>query len=409
MLRSLIDKIDIGKIVDSYFMIYSGLFFLSFVFPNVEQKMRSNLFLMLTFFLTILQIFKNTKGINRQRVFNVILLVALLTTNMYINDSGFGSVIQYMIIIMNLLYKNEFIMKKKYYVFGLGILVFVNILLAIKSFNGYYQFYMINRNEQYMINPNQFGVAVVYVTTLLAPLIYIKTQDRNIITLNLYLAFNFLVVYFLENRASLLALMIYIVVLNTYIFVFEIQNNKCPVCMKYILLLFIIGSLFYPIVMARIYNYFGNGTQLSMKGSLFSKAIFSGREKIWNNFIIQMFKEPKNLIFGMGSNSIFWKPQHNLNLHHSFLNVYNNHGILFIYIYIKLMYKKWFLNYKYQKNSRPNSASLLLTLGVFPMLVLGSFENIVTSFPYIILLLVYFVDLKVQYEDSNLIKVRRVV
>lgn len=162
-----------------------------------------------------------------------------------------------------------------------------------------------NKIEAIWINTNTIGAAILFSVLMVTVLIKATSIGYyKLIIIPIYFL-ALIGIWAIESKTSLMVLILFILLDNIIPKKF-LQKNKWWV------LLFIGMFLIAPV----IFYYCAHSESLNL---------FTGRERIWNEFFVKWQSDKQHMWIGMEPFTASWKP---LGTHNSFLNVLANYGIV---------------------------------------------------------------------------------
>ncbi len=233
-----------------------------------------------------------------------------------------------------------------------------------------------NKIEAIWINTNTIGAAILFSVLMVTVLIKATTTGYyKLLVVPIYSA-GLIGIWAVESKTSLMVLILFILIDNLIPKTF-LQKNKWWV------MLFLGMFLLAPV----IFYYCAQSESLNL---------FTGRERIWNEFFTKWFSDKQHMWIGMEPFTASWKA---LGTHNSFLNMLANYGIIgyvlivgfFSYELVRLMLSK--------KVYSKLQVSLLLA---FLIIWVHSFmEDIMTAYHW--MPVVYsFIGIALQDSDNSL-------
>lgn len=230
-----------------------------------------------------------------------------------------------------------------------------------------------NKIEAIWINTNTIGAAILFSALMVTTLIKaISIGYYKLIVIPIYIA-ALIGIWAIESKTSLMVLVLFILLDNLIPKNFLCKN-------KWWVLLFLGMFLIAPL----IFYYCAQSESLNL---------FTGRERIWQEFFTKWFSEKQHMWIGMEPFTASWKP---LGTHNSFLNFLANYGIIgyvlvvgyFSYELIRSMFSK--------KSYSKLQVSLLIA---FLIIWIHSFmEDIMTAYHW---MPVVYSFIGIALQDSN--------
>lgn len=287
------------------------------------------------------------------------LVLMILTSNTIFSNTGIGSLLVFFnFFTMLLLYKYIKVSDKL-----ITILSFFMFLLFV--------YYFLSLSN---LSFNNNSIGYIFLITYIYTSIFFFNKGKLKYLLPLLTFVAIISIFATENRSSLIGLILFL--LLAYVIPSKIWGNK--IIYPTIIYALTIGSLIF--VLTYVYLWRNN---ISFDLPFTNKFIYSGREYIWNELIINFQHNP---IVGLGSNYNI-KTYENLNVHNSMFNILVIYGIpIFVITVIMMINRLKGLSIYNTRNAKVAIA------GFFSILIVGFFEtNLVWSsinFPGLFLIVI---------------------
>lgn len=352
------------------------LFFLiSYCCGYIYTPLKS-MFVIINFIATVLLTIINRKEIfsNKKNLIIVITQILILILCKIITDTGIGSIIQMinllliLILIPNLKLQINF---KKILKIIIPIFIVIFILVPKKH-----------------LNPNFVGY-IFLCSYIIYVILFELNRKENFIFLIIYSLITLVLIYLYECRTAMLGLIIFFITLKLPLKIY--QNDKIKKILPYILIfLGFIFAIFY-ILLWKI------GFNLNLR-FIADKGIFSGRNRIWFELLPLILKNP---IFGVGSN--YQLASHSeFALHNTVFMVTATFGIpslIILFINVKNLTQKIYYRIKSKTTLKIAIASLLtlFLVDIFESYIYWSNFN---YFFFVIMILI-FNDKKIKPKDKK--------
>lgn len=296
--------------------------------------------------------------ISKKITLKFLLFITLLSTSSIIsfciNNSGFGSVITFIVPILMFEYISYANFKKIHSNIIRTISALAIIILFRYSFSYSADYYNYAKTS---INPNALGMFLMFSIMLYICFGNEKTLRSNFIN-TLLAIITVIAMYNLESRGTTMATVCF--------FLMCLYPGKfLPSKLFFMLVIsvIIIGTLF-PFMYLKFIE---NGDNIVV----FGKNLHTGRQIIWTNMIEQFDNNPFFYrLIGLGSHTVVWN--HALNIHNNYFNIIVNFGAIgftLYYFFILSRIKKILLCWSNQR------ARKFLFMFVCSVLILGFTET----------------------------------
>lgn len=223
-----------------------------------------------------------------KNVFAVVIYLLYIILITIIKDVGIGIGGSVLLIILFILFMDNYRIKEKSYSTIYYIFILLEIWSSFLSFNYKYGVFL---NEIIWFNSNTIGLmsmlAVIVVNTLGNKL------NQNKIILWILNLIGVIALFNVESRTAMISVFFYLVC--TYIIPKVVLKRKIIIRFLYSAIILI------GILIPYVYSYmFLNG--VDFKVPFFNKSLYTGREELWIEVIEKMQEEPIDYIIGIGNN-----------------------------------------------------------------------------------------------------------
>lgn len=248
---------------------------------------------------------------NRNEFFYLMFLLIIVMINAIFSSSGIGGII----VIANILTMLVFF---RYLVISERQLAIISLGMFI-----YFLFYCFIQAQPF--NPN--GVGYIIFLTFIYTNFYLNMNRKFKWLIPLCIIIAIYYVYLTESRGALLGVILF--VLLCYVIPSKLWRNK--VIFSLISFCLTIGAIFF----VHLYVYMWRNN-VNFKVEFSQKSLYTGRESIWNELIIDFKAHP---LVGLGSNYNIMSNA-SLNVHNSMFNILVIYGIPVFVFFIFLLWNR---------------------------------------------------------------------
>lgn len=326
--------------------------------------------LMLTLVFTVKRPLKFTK---HWRLPWFYLLILIIT---YINNAPMGSAIAFITSIQMMIVFSSFkIDRKTRVIISFALIGILLIWIFRVNILNYYAYFKANWKKTKLINPNAIGTLILFGSIMLNSIFvnYSRTKNGKLSTL-IFSILIFIITFFtlfkLQSRASLIALLCYAGFIVVQVFFKSSKITKISLIIAFVLI------LIFPFFMTFLYQQSMGEVGLTNQIALTSKSLFSGRERIWTQFINESASNPMKLVFGFGSGHF---DTNGMSMHNLYLQIVVNFGLVGLVSYIVIC--KNIINSKILQIERSNYDifEIMINSTYVVLIVLSTFEtNLIT-------------------------------
>ena len=267
--------------------------------------------------------------INIINTVKIILLVAISMMILYLNNSGFGVIIQILwpLTIIYVIKRDRF---SGDFINRITFLMLVGWLMAFLAANNidpkFFE-YIEAGIEVDSLNPNTIAIIIVFTALFLE--LYVDSHSKSKLVKMIIYMLSLIALYQTQSRTSMIA---YMLVLVLGMFVNKTIRKSRKIGMLIVVTVVAVGIVF-PLIYTMLYFY----DVISYHTLFMGKRIFTGRQYIWLNLYEYLQVHTEAYLIGVGYNTELFS-RGTFNLHNAYLMIFAQYGIPFLLVFLRYIY-----------------------------------------------------------------------
>ena len=263
--------------------------------------------------------------INIKNTVKIILLVAISMMILYLNNSGFGIIIQILwpLTIIYVIKRDRF---SGDFINRITFLMLIGWLMSIFASFSFDPQVMDNLEagiEEEGINPNTISIIIAFTSLFLE--LYIDNKFKSQFSKFILYVLSILALYQAHSRMSMIA---YLVVLVLGWFIHKSIKKSKKIGTLIVVAVIAVGIVF-PVIYTMLYFY----DVISYQTLFMGKRVFTGRQYIWLNLYEYLHVHTEAYLIGVGYNTELYS-RGTFNLHNAYLMIFAQYGLPFLLLFL---------------------------------------------------------------------------